>query len=90
MAGISAVTTVTTAARAAVELLRRWAAEILQLVAIVVGWLLVTRGVVALSTPKVWPISIGLLLLSVAGWGYLATFFWCGLYKLTHSETRDG
>jgi hypothetical protein len=66
-------------------------AELLQALAIVSGWLLVTRGIVELTTPKLWPISIGLLLLSIAGWGFLASLFWNGLYKLRHSAERaDG
>ena len=63
-------------------------AEILLSLALLGGWGMVTWGVAELTTPKVWPISIGLLLLSVCGWRLLWTVFSHGLYSLTREESR--
>jgi hypothetical protein len=54
----------------------------LHALAIVGGWALVTYGLAALLVPEVWPISGGLFLLSVAGWGHLRVLFAAGLYAL--------
>ena len=63
-------------------------AEILLSLALLCGWALLTWGIVLLTTPKVWPISGGLLLLSVCGWRLLWTVFSHGLYSLTREERR--
>lgn len=50
------------------------------------GWGLTTWGVSDLvGVWQVWPISAGLLLLSIAGWKHLLTLFTAGLYRLTRS-----
>jgi hypothetical protein len=65
-------------------------AELLQALALLAGWLLVTFGLVELTTPKVWPLSIGLLLLSLCGWKWLASLFGHGLYTLVQvSQASD-
>lgn len=63
-------------------------AEILHALAIGGGWALVTWGVAALLVPEVWPISGGLFLLSLAGWGHLRTLFTRGVYTLTRTPPR--
>jgi hypothetical protein len=54
----------------------------LHALAIVGGWTLVTYGLAALLAPEVWPISGGLFLLSIAGWGHLRVLFTAGCYAL--------
>lgn len=65
-------------------------AELAATAALLGGWASLTAGVAALTTPHVWPISIGLLLLSLCGWKFLATLVTHGLYVLTREERRDG
>lgn len=62
-------------------------AEILLSAAMLGGWALVTLGIAQLTTPKVWPLSGGLLLLSAGGWRMLATIAMHGLYSLTRDKT---
>lgn len=78
--------------RAAVSPLARavWSvrAELLHNGAIVFGWTLVTWGVATLiDVWQVWPISGGLLLLSLAGWGHLRVLFSAGIYALTRRSS---
>lgn len=49
---------------------------------IIGGWSLLTLGVARLTVPEVWPISGGLFLLSLAGWGHLRVVAVAGLYTL--------
>jgi hypothetical protein len=67
---------------------KRLRAEILQGAAIFGGWASLTYGIAALTTSRVWPISFGLLLLSLAGWQFLGTLFWRGLYVITQRGPR--
>lgn len=67
---------------------RRLRAEILQAAAIFCGWACLTDGIAALTTRQVWPISLGLLLLSLAGWQFLGTLFWRGFYVITKGDGR--
>ena len=67
---------------------RQYQAEILQGTAIFGGWASLTAGIVSLTTWRVWPISFGLLLLSLAGWQFLGTLFWRGFYTITRKEPR--
>ena len=46
------------------------------------GWGLVTWGVASLTVWQSWPISGGLFLLSLAGWGHLRIVFSAGVYAL--------
>lgn len=48
------------------------------------GWAALTKGVVSLTAPEVWWISVGLFGLSLAGWGHLRLLFTMGWYALTH------
>lgn len=65
-----------------------WAlrAEALTSLAIVGGWGALTWGVVgfvpAYAAP-IWRVSLGLLLISLAGWKFIATTIATGLYTLT-------
>jgi len=63
--------------------------DLLQCLTIVGGWAFLTFGLAELFGGVVWPISLGLFLLSIAGWGYLVTLFRKGLYVMSRSE-RDG
>ena len=63
-------------------------AEILVSAAMLGGWALLTYGIALLTTPKVWPISGGLLLLSAGGWRLLWTIVSYGLYSLTREAPR--
>lgn len=50
--------------------------------AIVGGWALLTHGVASLTVPEAWPLSGGLFLLSLAGWGHLRQIAVMGLYTI--------
>jgi ABC-type glycerol-3-phosphate transport system permease component len=65
-------------------------AELLAALAMLGGWALLTWGVVLLTTPKAWPLSGGLLLLSCAGWRLLWTIATHGLYSLTREAPKRG
>jgi hypothetical protein len=57
--------------------------------ALVVGWLCITLGIAAIARPRlVWPLSIGLLFVTAAGWRLLFTIGAHGLYSLT-KDTDD-
>ncbi len=60
--------------------------EALQAVAIVVGWALVTFGLASLWRWELWPLSFGVLTLSIVGWRYLGEIFWKGLYTLSRKD----
>lgn len=62
--------------------------EALQVLAILSGWGLVTFGVASLLVWQVWPISLGLFLLSIVGWGHMRMLFGKGLYKLSRSGSK--
>lgn len=65
--------------------------EILTTAALLGGWLLLTLGVVALTSPLAWLFSGGLLLISLAGWKLLWRLATDGLYTLTRTpEANDG
>lgn len=55
---------------------------------IVGGWALVTYGLASLTVPEVWPLSGGLALLSLAGWGHLRQIVSLGLYTLTRKPDQ--
>lgn len=63
-------------------------AEILTATGLIGGWLLVTWGLPAITSWKVWPISIGILLLSAAGWEFILNLARKGLYHLSREENR--
>lgn len=44
--------------------------DVIQAVLIVSGWVLLTWGFASLLVWQVWPISAGVLLLSIAYWGW--------------------
>jgi hypothetical protein len=62
---------------------RRALPEIATATAFITGWLLITKGVADLTRPAVWPISIGLLFMSLCGWRLIRTVFTAGLYALS-------
>ena len=65
--------------------LRRCTAELALAAAFVLGWLLITFAVARLvrRADVVWPLSLGLLLVSAGGWRMLALIAADGLYTLT-------
>src|SRR5690348_2831772 len=69
---------------------RQYRAEILQAAAIFGGWAFLTEGIAALTTRHVWPISFGVLLLSLAGWQFLGTLFWRGFYVISKRGASTG
>lgn len=70
---------------------RRFFTEILTAVAALVGWLLVTWGLAELLIVWVWPISLGALLLGLAGWRFVWQLLVDGLYVLSKpDETKKG
>lgn len=72
------------------KLLLRVLPELLTAGALLGGWLLLTAGLVALTSPLAWWFSGGLLLLSLAGWKLLWTLATTGLYTLTRTPPTDG
>ena len=69
-------------ARAAVlAALASWR-PVLHVCAILGGWAALTAGIAGLTVPAAWWISLGLLLLSAAGWGHLRVLASVGLYAL--------
>ena len=65
----------------------RFVREVLVSIALLGGWLLITWGVASLTRWQAWPISLGLLLFSLAGWRFLRNLFRDGLYVLTKEST---
>ena len=57
--------------------------EALQALSILAAWGLVTFGLASLLWWQVWPMSIGLFLFSLVGWGHLRVVFGRGLYTLS-------
>lgn len=57
--------------------------------AILAGWGLVTWGIASLTAWQIWPISGGLFLLSLAGWGTLRVLFTSGIYALARIGRRS-
>jgi hypothetical protein len=56
-------------------------------IAIVWGWAFITLGIARIARPDVvFPLSIGLLLMSLAGWRIFVTLVWHGLYVLIASD----
>lgn len=72
----------------ALAALRPIAPELALAAAIVAGWACVTIGIAGLAPARiVWPLSIGLLLLTLAGWGALRDLAALGLYGLLITPT---
>lgn len=62
--------------------------DALFVMALLGGWTLLTWGLAALLSWKVWPISFGLFLLSCCGWRMLWVLASQGLYALSQSERQ--
>lgn len=62
--------------------------ETLFVAALLAGWTLLTWGLAAIATWKVWPLSGGLFFLSCCGWKVLATLARDGLYALSKDSRR--
>lgn len=62
--------------------------ETLFVAALLAGWVLLTWGLAALTTWKVWPLSGGVFFLSCCGWKVLATLARDGLYALSKDTRR--
>ena len=69
------------------DVFRLWP-EVFQAMGILAGWSLLTWGIAALLVWQVWPISGGILVLSVAGWKHMRTLFGEGLYALSRKGDR--
>ena len=70
--------------RSIVKRIGRYAGEILTAIALLVGWLLVTLALArVLRGDVVWPLSLGLLLFSAAGWRLFGAIVLHGLYALS-------
>ena len=67
---------------------RQLKAEILTTSAALAGWLLVTWGAAELTTCWLWPISMGILLLGLAGWKFVFGMLADGLYVLSRKEGK--
>jgi hypothetical protein len=63
-------------------------AEVLLTGAALGGWYALTYGLAGLLGTKVWPLSVGVLLLSGCGWKLLWRIVTDGLYDLTREEKR--
>ena len=61
----------------------RWWREAALCIGVLGGWSLLTLGIAELAVSEVWPISGGLLLLSLCGWGFLRDVAKEGLYTLS-------
>jgi hypothetical protein len=70
----------------AAHALWRVRAELAVSAALLGGWAACTAGVAALTAPAAWPISAGLLLLSLCGWRFLGRIARDGLYVLTRED----
>lgn len=75
--------------RRAIDAIAQVRAELLQALALLAGWLMVTIGVVDLTAPIAWSFSVGVLLLSIVGWKFVGVLFWRGLYALTRGEDEQ-
>lgn len=64
----------------------RHTAEILTALAALCGLLLLTYAVAELTGALAWPVSGGLLLLSLCGWRLVAVVAWQGLYMLSRDD----
>src|SRR6185437_17108018 len=65
-------------------------AEITLSIALVAGWGLVTDAIATIGRPRlVWPLSIGLFLLSASGWSMVFTIARHGLYALARDERTE-
>jgi hypothetical protein len=65
-------------------------AELLTAAAFLAGWLLVTWGVASLTVWQVWPVSLGLLLISAGGWKVLAQLVAHGLHPVPGQPKKGG
>lgn len=61
-------------------------------VAALLGWLSLTIGLRTVlhgaAQRAVWPLSIGVLLLSACGWGFVGRLAFRGLYVIAHQKVR--
>lgn len=68
----------------------RAAPEILFAVAALAGWAALTVGVrvVTHGAPAVWPLAIGVLLMSACGWGLLGKLAYRGVYVVWRQSKK--
>lgn len=65
-------------------------AELLLAAAMIGGWMLVTYALAAIVRPRImWPMSIGLLMLSASGWKLLGEIATKGCYVLNVRAQRN-
>jgi hypothetical protein len=68
---------------------RRYGAELLTAASALVGWGLLTFALSSILGWIVWPVSGGLLALSLVGWRMVGIIAWSGLYALTRDEEEE-
>jgi hypothetical protein len=61
-------------------------AECLVAFAFIAGWLLLSAGIAALTSPVAWLFSLGLLGISLGGWKVFWRLITAGLYALTRED----
>jgi hypothetical protein len=82
--------------RLSITLRDRWKAivairaELLTAAAFLAGWVLITWAIALYTSPRIWLVSGGLLLISLGGWEFLLTIMRKGLYSLTRPEEKNG
>ena len=67
---------------------KRYRAEVATAAAFLMGWACVTAGLALWISPRVWLVSLGLLLISLGGWELLYFVIRKGLYTLTRPEEK--
>ena len=65
-------------------------AEVLTGLSILMGWALLTYTAASLVSMWAYPVSVGLLLLGLAGFRLIATILWEGLYSLSRDDEEEG
>lgn len=69
--------------------MRRYRASLLTGAAFVCGWALLTAGLASLTVAQVWPLSGGLFLLGLVGFGLIREIMTEGLYALARERRRE-
>jgi hypothetical protein len=64
-------------------------AELATAAAFLAGWVLITWAIALYTSPRIWLVSGGLLLISLGGWEFLLTILRKGLYTLTRPEKKE-
>lgn len=62
--------------------------DLLATLSLVVGWLLLTAGIAAVTSPVAWYFSLGLLGLALGGFKTIGIIAWYGLLALNIDEKK--